>query len=118
MTDLEILAELKKAYDLLNDIRENACGCTEQLNKDQETSLENAIREMAKTYYRFYQTLNKKDLYVDEYDNDTIILISQYINAAYDIYDKDYNYTGEYVGDLDMDYQWWEDYDFITKECD
>ena len=66
MTDKEILAELKRSWEYLYDIRENGCidHCTGQMKKNLIDKLEVAKYNIEDIYYEFYKTLNKEDLRV------------------------------------------------------
>ena len=65
MTNREILAELKKSYEYLRDIRENGCAdhCSGQMEEN-ISKLDNAISNVEDIYFDFYKTLNKEDLRV------------------------------------------------------
>ena len=66
MNDKEILAELKKSYEYLNDIRENGCfdHCNGQLDSEMINKLNIAKRNIEDVYFSFYKTLNIEDLRV------------------------------------------------------
>lgn len=68
MTDREILAQLKKSYENLQDIRENGCNdhCTGQLENNHIQQLEVAMKKLSNIYSDFYDSL----------DNDAIIIKS------------------------------------------
>ena len=63
MTDKELLAELKKSYEYLYDIRENGCfdHCTGQMEQNIDL-LDNTINNIEKIYEDFYKTLDLEDL--------------------------------------------------------
>lgn len=56
MTNKEILAELKRSWEYLYDIRENGCidHCTGQM-KNNIDKLDKAINYIGDIYYDFYQ---------------------------------------------------------------
>lgn len=65
MTDKEILAELKRSWEYLYDIRENGCidHCDGQM-KDNIDKLEIAKSYIEDIYFDFYKTLDKEELRV------------------------------------------------------
>lgn len=105
MGDKEILAELKRCYEYLQDIIDNAD--REQLQSVEE--LETAQVIMAKKYEEVYNKIKEENDIALYYEED--VIISDNIYGAY-IYAKD----GEPLSEGDMDWQkWWEDDDFIDK---
>ena len=66
MTNKEILAELKRSYEYLRDIRENGCidHCTGQMEEN-ISKLDNALSNIEDIYYDFYKTLDKEELRVE-----------------------------------------------------
>lgn len=112
MTNREILAELKKSYEYLRDIRENGCidHCNGQM-KDNIDKLEIAISNLEDIYYDFYRTLNIKELKIDKLSNEfEQIYIDSDISGDYITNDNIY-FTCE-----DSTYYWYKDKEFITEE--
>lgn len=122
MTDKEILAELKKSYEYLYDIRENGCfdHCNGQM-KQNINLLDNTMNNIEKIYEDFYKTLDLKDLIVPKEifnDIDDIIVVSSCVNGDYDIYNKDNFVIGNYIDFItcgDLDYYWYYDEKFIDN---
>ena len=115
MTNKEILAELKRSYEYLRDIRENGCidHCSGQM-KDDIKKLDNAISNIADIYYDFYKTLDKEDLRVRQLERKTNrdkVYISRCVDGDYEV-GKDL--SG--MNCFDLDYFWYEDEDFIIEE--
>ena len=103
MTNKEILAELKKSYEYLRDIREN--GCVDHCNGQMEENigkLDNALSNIEDIYYDFYKTLDKEDLRVK--------LLEHKVDGDYEV-GKDLNR----MTCFDMNYFWYEDEDFINE---
>ena len=118
MTDKEILAELKKTYEYLYDIRENGCfdHCTGQMEQNINL-LDNTINNVEKIYKDFYKTLDLKDLIVPKKIFDNIIVISSCVSGDYDIYNKDNFVMGndiDFITCGDLDYYWYNDEKFIN----
>lgn len=116
MANKEILAELKKSYEYLKDIRENGCidHCNGQLNVRQIEHIENAMRELEVVYYEFRKTLDDEECMVNLKDKGTFY-IGEYIDEDYrQLYDDNDNYT-YWVTCGDIDYYWYEDKEFINK---
>lgn len=111
MTDKEILAELKKSYEYLVDIRENGCAdhCTGQMENNINL-LEQSISNIENIYYDFYKTLDKEDLRVKslEKGNNNKVYISRCVDGDYEI-GKDL----DSVTCGDLDYYWYDDNDFL-----
>lgn len=117
MTNREILAELKKSYEYLKDIRENGCAdhCTGQM-KDNIDKLEVAISNLEDIYYDFCQTLDKEELKINKEILDNKLYISSDISGDYDVYEKNGNIDSiDVVTCEDIDYYWYEDKDFINE---
>lgn len=117
MTNREILAELKKSYEYLRDIRENGCidHCNGQLNAERIKHIENAINELAVVYYDFRKILDDKECMINLKDKGTFY-IGKYIDEDYSqLYDDNNNYT-YWVTCEDIDYYWYEDKKFIMEE--
>lgn len=107
MTDKEILAELKRSYEYLDDITENGSElhCNGQMSKELAMQLIEAKDKIAKVYSEFYKTLDKSELNIR---ND--IYISDVISAEYMI--KDEYFTVDVFEDY---YEWWNDMKFLLK---
>ena len=118
MTDKEILAELKKSYEYLRDIRENGCfdHCMGQMEQNIDL-LDNTINNIEKIYEDFYKTLDLEDLIVPREIFGNIIVISGCVSGDYDIYDKDNFVIGNYIDFItceDLEYYWYDDKKFIN----
>lgn len=119
MTDKEILAELKKSYEYLRDIREN--GCYDHCSGQMETNidkLDNILEEISDIYYDFYNGLDKKDLRVKklESENEEIYICGD-VDGDYDCYNKDIHEETSFTCG-DVDYYWYDDNEFLLKEED
>lgn len=103
MTDKEILAELKKCYELLKNILDNQY---KQLESTEE--LEKMQNVLADKYYELYERIKQEEdisLYYEEG-----IRIAPYINADY------INENNEYIASGVLNWQkWWEDIQFLTE---
>lgn len=107
MTNKEILAELKRSYEYLRDIRES--GCADHCNGQMENNidkLDSILENIEDIYYDFYRTLDKEDLKVkkDIYIADSVDY--DYIMAKEEIL---------YITCCDLNYYWYEDEDFIRE---
>ncbi len=115
MTDKEILAELKKCYEYLYDIRENGCidHCNGQMEKHLIDKLEVAKYNIEDIYYEFYKTLDKKDLRVksleDKVDGDKVY-IARNVDGDYEVGEDYWSMTCE-----DLEYYWYDDHDFLDE---
>ncbi len=117
MTDKEILAELKKSYNYLYDIRENGCidHCSGQM-KDNISKLEETISNIEKIYYDFYQTLDKEELKINKEIFNNELYVSEYINVDYDVYEKNGNTDSiDCCTCEDIDYHWYDDKNFVLN---
>lgn len=117
MTNREILAELKKSYEYLRDIRENGCidHCNGQM-KDNIDKLDNALTYIEDIYYDFYNTLDKEDLKINKEILDNKLYISRDISGDYDVYEKNGNIDSiDVVTCGDIDYYWYQDEEFINE---
>lgn len=121
MTNKEILAQLKKSYEYLTDIRENGCAdhCNGQLEMGID-KLDQAISNLEDIYGDFCNSLNedlvisgKLNFFEDETKNIRKILIDKDISGGYEIVLN--NGDSEYVTCEDVEYKWYEDEDFLTK---
>ena len=115
MSDKEILAELKKSYEYLYDIRENGCcdHCAGQLNREMIDMLNIAKENIEDIYFKFYQTLNKEDLRVKQLEDDEKVYISSSVDGDYEVGEDLYNMTCK-----EANYYWYDDYDFIDSTID
>ena len=113
MTDKEILAELKKSYEYLSDIRENGCvdHCSGQLNSKIIDMLNIAKRNIEDSYFEFYKTLDRENLRVKSLENNEKVYIARTIDGDYEIGEDSDNLTC-----IDADYFWYEDQDFLDSE--
>lgn len=120
MTDKEILAELKKSYEYLYDIRENGCAdhcCGQINNKETINALDIAKHNIAEAYYDFYKTLSKEELRVEDLEDNFKKEYKVYIagDVSYDyefIYSED---DVEMVSCADMGYYWYNDNKFLDN---
>lgn len=110
MTDLEILAELKIAYLLLDDIQENAeCDQVDYWNKIK------LLEQMSKLNEQYINVYNR----IIIQDNDSLyykqgIKIGYDISIDYTLEDTEIKEAITYK-DIDNEEKWWEDYKFLTK---
>ena len=114
MTDKEILAELKRSYEYLYDIRENGCvdHCKGQM-KDNIDKLELAKSYIEDIYYDFYKTLNKEDLRVKSLEHKVggdKVYICRCVNGDYEVGEE-----LNYMTCCDLEYYWYEDSDFLDE---
>ena len=114
MTNKEILAELKRSYEYLRDIREN--GCIDHCNGQMEeniSKLDNAISNVEDIYYDFYKTLDKEDLRVKslehKVDGDKVY-ICRCVDGDYEVGEELHCMTC-----CDLEYYWYEDSDFLDE---
>ena len=111
MTELEILAELKTAYNFMEDIEENAD--TTQVNEFEKMELLKIQHTMSSIYSRVYKTIekeNKESLY---YEKD--IMVADTIYNDYLAISEDYDDQYLCYQDINKKTKWWEDYRFLTK---
>lgn len=113
MSDKEILAELKKSYEYLTDIRENGAfdHCNGQLNKEMSDMINIARKNIEDVYFIFYKTLNKEDLRVKSLEDDEKVYIASSVDGDYEVGKDSYNMTC-----VDANYYWYNDNDFIDLE--
>ena len=120
MTDKEILAELKRSYEYLIDIRENGSidHCSGQM-KDNLDKLNESINNIADIYSDFYKTLDLESLRVKKLEDseDYKVYIGSDIDTDYIVYDINTkeSYERYYVTCEDVSYYWYEDYTFLNK---
>lgn len=111
MTDKEVLAELKRCYEYLYDIRENGCidHCGGQIQYDLIKKLEDAKKSVEEVYSNFYKTLNREDLRVKNIErNGEKAYISSEASGDYEVGEENWN-----MNCADLDYYWYEDEDFL-----
>lgn len=116
MTNKDILAELKKSYEYLRDIRENGCEdhCNGQLDTKGIEHLENAMNELAEVYSDFREILDDEECMINLKDKGTFY-IGNCISEDYsELYDSKDNYT-YWVTCEDIGYYWYEDKNFINE---
>lgn len=118
MTDKEILAELKKSYEYLYDIRENGCSdhCCGQLENASDR-LDSMLNNLSNLYKDFFKTLELKDLIVFDHNFDNPIVIGSVIEADYEVYKKDDLTVGKSIGFVtceDLAYRWYDDEKFLN----
>ena len=117
MTDKEILAELKRSYEYLRDIRENGCidHCSGQMEENID-KLDNALRNIEDIYNDFYKTLDKEDLRVKSLErkvDGNKVYICRCVDGDYEV-GKDLSC----MNCFDLDYFWYEDEDFLEEDDD
>lgn len=110
MANKEILAQLKKSYENLQDIRENGCydHCDGQLNKENIDRLEKSLNEIAWIYSDLREGLTDDECEV-VVDGETYV-IGHTVSEDYNVPSED-----DIVTCGDLDYYWYEDYEFLTK---
>lgn len=113
MGDKEILAELKRSYEYLQDIIDNADNT--QLKSIVE--LEKAQYILAEKYDEVYNKVKNENANNLYYKKDENIIVSPYISGDYIItYNKNEYGDYDYLTSGDLDWQkWWEDYKFIER---
>ena len=120
MTDKEILAELKRSYEYLIDIRENGSidHCSGQM-KDNLDKLNESINNIADIYSDFYKTLDLESLRIKQLEDskDYKVYIGSDIDTDYIVYDINTkeSYERYYITCEDVGYYWYEDYTFLNK---
>ena len=117
MTNKEILAELKKSYEYLRDIREN--GCIDHCNGQMESNIDKlgvAINNVTEVYEEFYNTLDTEELRVKQLEKteDERVYIPSDISYDYEYYDWD-THEKTTFDCCDVNYYWYEDCDFINE---
>ena len=114
MTNREILAELKRSYEYLRDIRENGCidHCSGQMEEN-ISKLDNALSNIEDIYYDFYKTLDKEDLRLQQLERKTDkdrVYISRCVDGDYEV-GKDLIC----MTCTDLNYFWYQDEEFIME---
>lgn len=116
MTNKEILAELKRSYEYINDIIDNN---DEQLKADEIKNLENINNKIDEIYFDFWnRCFAEENMEIpSEYQNDDkySILIGSSAFTDYTIQNKE---TGEFDEEIttcgDLEYYWYDDDKFIS----
>lgn len=117
MTNKEILAELKRSYEYLVDIRENGRIrlCSGQM-KDNLDKLDESINNVEDIYSDFYKILDKQELKINRELLGNELYISNSISGGYDVFEIDGAADCvDYVTCEDIGYYWYEDYKFLNK---
>ena len=121
MTDREILAELKKSYNYLSDIRENGCMDHNegQLSNLYSKELDSIIDKIDDIYINFYDILDLDSIKIPEDridldDGERYCCISRDISGDYEIVLDDGD--SSYCSCLDVDYTWYDDKDFLNEK--
>ena len=106
MTDKEILAEYKIAYENFTDIYDNAI--PEQVTEEEREKIQEMMKILENLYYDLYERIKSaEDISLYYQEN---IRIAPYINMDY------INEENEYIQAGDLNWQkWWEDYSFLTE---
>lgn len=109
MTEKEILAELKNAYESIIDIIENADSSQVENIKELETA-ENVISKIYSEVWQKIKDTNNIELYYKE-----DLLISDCVACDYLTKQCD-GYAEQYITYLDLENgaKWWEDCEFLT----
>lgn len=118
MTNKEILSELKKSYEYINDIRENGCvdHCNGQLNYNYIERLNRIKEDLEFIYWNVYREIDKEELEIDIWRNGKPYYcgyISDDISYAYMTYDE--NGETQYNTCEELEIYWYEDRDFIEN---
>lgn len=110
MTELEILAELKKAYDYIYDIEENAE--IEQIGKFAKEEILKIEDKLETVYWEVYKKILKENKELLNYKENIKIGDSVYID--YTVIDNGAKYDITYK-DMDNEEKWWENYNYLLK---
>ena len=118
MTDKEILAELKIAYENINDIRENGCAdhCNGQLSYNCIERLNRIKEDLEFIYWSVYRKIDKKELEITIYNGNKLYYngyVSDSVNGDYVSYDE--NEDAIYKTCEDLSYYWYEDKYFLES---
>ena len=106
MEDLEILANLKKCYEYLEDILGNADKT--QVNKDNRSSIVDAIYCIENTYEEIFEAkCTENNIRIPNKEN---LIIAE--TPTFDYYDIENN---KFVTSGDIEYEWWNDSEFYRK---
>ena len=115
MTDKEILAELKKSYEYLRDIREN--GCVDHCNGQMKTNvdkLDKMLDYIADIYYDFYNSIGDIRVKCLEENNNEEVYVSKFIDGGYEYRNYDLHEETHMTCE-DVDYFWYNDENFIIN---
>lgn len=120
MTNKEILAELKIAYENLRDIRENGCSdhCNGQLDYKKINMLETMLKDISRLYYEFYRETDKQELEINYFANEEPYYcgyIADDISYDYLSYNRDDSGEEIYNTCEDIGYYWYEDKEFLNS---
>lgn len=109
MTDKEILAELKRSYEYLYDILENADFA--QLNNKQKEKLEKAKNIIEDTFEEVFEATDE-NIHIKGQDN---LIIAETPSADYYDTENDCNVGKDKVIIDGKEYKWWNDLEFLLK---
>lgn len=117
MTYKEILAELKRSYEYINDIIENNGN---QLKEDEVKELENINNKIDGIYFGFWnKCFTEENMEIpNKYQNDDeySILIGSSAFTDYTIQNKETGVFNEVIKTCDdLEYYWYDDNNFIDK---
>ena len=107
MTDKEILGELKRSYEYIYDILENADN--QQLDTEQKEKLLKAKRIIEDIFEDVFEATSE-DIRV----KDNLIIAETPSNDYYDI-ENDVFVNKYDVKKKKKEYEWWTDYKFLLK---
>lgn len=110
MTEKEILAELKIAFENLEDITENNEG---QIKIDENNFLQSAMRIIDYVYKQLWARIEKENKEILFYEKDIMIADVPYNDYVTSCEDYDEQYIC--YDDTKKQTKWWEDYDFLLK---
>jgi len=115
MTDKEILAGLKKSYEHLRDISENACvdHSNKQLEETDISEIYRAMESIAEVYNNVREQLTDDKCMIN-LESGTYYIGNTVSEDYGELYDNDNNAYCVSCGDLD--YCWYEDTDFLEQE--
>ena len=119
MTNKEILAELKKSYEYMQDIRNNGCvdHCNGQLEQKDIQKLNIIMENIAEIYSDLREKTDDSECMITLKDNGTYYnyYIGNCVSEDYsELYDNDNNYT-YWVTCEDLGYYWYEDNKFLIS---
>lgn len=107
MTDKEILAELKKCYEYLDDIKYNG----DQLTTVELHELAMAQNKLLDTYSNLWER-TEEDITIKDEDD---LTIGKYVYVDYyDVGNDDYISKSDILKN-GKEYEWWNDYEFLLK---
>lgn len=110
MNDKEILGELKKCYEYLYDILENAD--SEQLSSEQEEKLKVAKRNIEDIYEEVFEDKNTEhNIRIPGKEN--LIIAETPCADYYDIENDCWVSKAEVIIN-GKEYEWWNDYNFVS----